>query len=235
MTKKFILLASAVSLAVTLVPLQAHAGDWYISGNVAHTDSSDKVFNDGTNGAGNPKSSIDSDVRYSVAAGLEVLPALKIELEYSVASYDTDNSRAAGSASRALDTFGTDATLDVDTLTLNAAYEFANSSKLTPFLKGGVGSTFYDVKGDLFVSSNGGNTFGGFLPATFSYDGDGNEFTYFLGAGIAAAVSDEIDVTLEYRYSDLGEVATGFDENGDRLQTDMQTNNIQIGLRYNFR
>lgn len=235
MTTKSILLISATSLLGMTISSHAYAGDWYIAANVAHSDSSSKVFNDGANGAGNPQSSIDSDLRYSLAAGVEVLPALKVELEYSLASYNTDDTRASGTSGRALDTFGTDAKLDIDTLTLNAAYEFANSSKFTPFLKGGVGSTFYDAEGDLFVSSSGGNTFGGFLPATFTYEGDGNDFTYFVGAGVAMGLSDQIDMTLEYRYSDLGQVATEFDANGDRLQTNMKTNNIQVGLRYNFR
>jgi opacity protein-like surface antigen len=212
----------------------AYAGDWYISANVGHSDPTSTVFNDGTNGAGNPESSIESDVRYGAAIGLEILPALKLELEYSKASYNTDATRASGTGGRALDTFGTNAQLDVDLVMLNASYEFVNSSKFTPYLKGGVGSTIYDIDGGLFVSSSGGNTFGGFLPATFQYDGDGSEFAYFAGAGVAMELSEKIDITLEYRYSDLGEVATDFDDNGDRLQTDLKTNDIRAGIRYNF-
>ena len=229
-----LILTTAALLAVIATSSQAYASDWYVSGSVSHSDSSSDVFNDGANGAGNPRVSIDSDTRVGIAVGLAVSPALKVELEYSTASYNTDASRASGTDGRALDEFGTDAELDVDLLTLNASYEFANTSKFTPYVKGGIGSTFYDMKGDLYVSSNGGDTFGGFLPATFSYDGDGSEFAYFVGAGVSMDVSKQLALTLEYRYTDLGEVATGYDENGDRLQTDMETNNIQAGVTYRF-
>ncbi|XPF95982.1 outer membrane protein [Colwellia sp. RE-S-Sl-9] len=234
MSKKYNLLSVAALLTTAAISSQAHAGDWYISANAGYSDPSSKVFNDGTNGPGTPKSSIDSDMRYGIAVGFEVLPALKVELEYSLASYDTDANLALGNDSRALDNFAIDANLDVDLLTLNVSYEFKNTSQFTPFIKGGVGSSFYDASGDLFVGSFGGSDFGGFLPRTFEYEGDGNEFAYFVGAGVAMEVSNQVEVTLEYRYSDLGEVATGYDENGDRLQTNLDTNDIQLGLRYSF-
>ena len=224
-----ILLMAGVSL-----PTQAETSDWYVSGRIGYSDPTSKAFDDGTNGPGTPKSSIDSDTRYSVAIGRQILPSLKVELEYSTASYDTDTARTSGTGIRVPDTIGIDANLDVDLLSLNIAYEFINESKITPFLKAGVGSTFYDIDADLFVSSFGGNTFGGALPASFPYSGDGSEFTYFIGAGMDLELSDSLDLTLEYRYSDLGEVATDYDSAGDRIQTDLKTNDVQLGLRYSF-
>lgn len=234
MLKKHTALSITALLTTTVLLSQAHAADWYISANAAYSDPSSTVFNDGTNGPGTPKSSIDSDMRYGIAVGLEVLPDLKIELEYSLASYDTDANRALGNDTRALDSFGIDANLDVDLLTLNVSYEFQNTSQFTPFIKGGVGSSFYDATGDLFVGSFGGSDFEGFLPRTFEYEGDGSEFAYFVSAGVAMEISNQVEITLEYRYNDLGEVATGYDENGDRLQTNLDTNDIQLGLRYSF-
>lgn len=230
------LLASATAL-VTLLAFSgsAHANDWYVSIHGAKSGPTTKVSNDGTNGAGNPSSDIDRGFKYGIAVGKEILPALKLELEYSMASYDTDPVRTSGTGTRALDTFGITSEMDVDLLTLAASYEFRNTSSFTPFVKGGMGSTFFDMDADLYVSSFGGSDFGGALPTTFSYEGSGSEFAYYLGAGVGYTVSDNIDVTLEYRYSDLGEVATDFDDNGDRMQTNMKANNVQLGLRYNFR
>lgn len=234
MLKKLTSLSVAALLTTTAILSQAHAADWYIAASAGYSDPSSKVFNDGTNGEGTSKSTIESDTRYGIALGLEVLPDLKVELEYSVASYATDASRTLGTETRALDNFGIDASLDVDLLTLNVSYEFKNTSQFTPFIKGGVGSSFYDASGDLFVGSFGGSDFGGFLPRTFEYEGDGSEFAYFIGAGVAMEISNQVTLTLEYRYSDLGEVATSYDENGDRLQTNLDTNDIQLGLRFSF-
>lgn len=213
----------------------AYAGDWYVSANAAYSDPSSKLFDDGTNGAGTSKSDIDSATRFGALVGFEVTSAFNVELEYSIAGYDSDTSKTLGTGSRELDTFGLDFGLDVNLLTINASYEFENDSKFTPFVKGGLGMTFYDIKGDFYVSSNGGNTFAGFLPASFAYEGDGSEFAYFLGAGVSYELSDNTDLTLEYRYVDLGEVATDYDTAGDRIQSDLQTSDIQIGLRYYFR
>ena len=212
--------------------MPAFANNWYMSAHVGYTGPSSKVFNDGTNGAGTPKSAIEADVIFGLAVGFNILPDFNLELEYSAASYNTDSGRAFGTDARALDEFSIDSTIDVSLLTINASYGFENNSKFTPYVKGGLGYAFYDIKGDLYVGSFGGTNAGGFLPATFSYDGNGNEFAYFVGAGVSMELSKKAALTLEYRYTDLGEMATGYDANGDRLQTDMTTNNIQIGLSY---
>jgi opacity protein-like surface antigen len=232
--KKSNIILSTGLLVLNMILPQAYAQDWYVTGSIGSSDPSSRVFNDGTNGAGNPRSSIESDAIYGIAVGYEIYSAFKIELEYSLASYDTDANLVFGNDIRALDQFSTTADIDIDSLMLNVSYGFENSSVVTPYLKAGVGTTFFDIDGDLFVGSFGGDDFGGFLPATFSYEGDGNEFAYFIGAGLSVDIAKQLELTLEYRYSDLGEVATDFDANGDRLQTDFEANNVLLGLRYAF-
>ena len=126
-------------LTVMSFPTQVQAGEWYVSGSIGYSDPTSKAFDDGTNGPGTPKSSIDSDTRYRIAIGRQILPSLKVELEYSTASYKTDAARTSGTGVRGPDTIGIDANLDVDLLSLNVAYEFINESKFTPFLKSGYG------------------------------------------------------------------------------------------------
>ncbi|PMG28599.1 hypothetical protein BCU94_16315 [Shewanella sp. 10N.286.52.C2] len=234
MCRKLNAFSVALLMATPLFSSQAIAGDWYLSVNAGYSSPTSKVFNDGTNGTGTPKSDIDADAKYGIALGVEVIPALSLELEYSYASYDTDAGRKLGSDIRALDEFGIDAGIDVDLVTLNVAYEFKNSTNFTPFIKGGLGASFYDVKGDLYVGSFGGGDAGGFLPQTFSYKGDGSEFAFFVGAGVDMTISDQLALILEYRYYDLGDVATDYDVNGDRLQTSLKANDIQLGLKYQF-
>lgn len=237
---KFKSVAALPAVAVTFPLLSlvvagpSHAQGWYLSVNGALSDTDSDAFNDGTNGAGNPASSIDSTTRYGLSLGRALSKAVKLELEYSVASYETDPARAPGSGIRAADTFGITSDLDVDLLTLNASYEFRSESAFRPFVKVGAGTTFFDASADLFVSSFAGDDFGGFLPTTFSYAGDGSEFAYLAALGFAVELNDALDITAEYRFADLGRVATEFDENGDRIQTQLETQNVQIGLRFKF-
>ncbi len=212
----------------------SQAEGWYVSANAAYSDTSSNALNDGANGAGNPRIEIDSDTRFGIAFGKELLPGFRMELEYATGTYNTDTGRRNGSGIRAADSFGISSDLDVDLVTLGASYEFHNASAFTPFVKVGLGSTFYDMDADLFVSSFGGNTFGGALPATFSYSGSGEDFAYYVGVGTGFDLGESFDLTIEYRYADLGEVATDYDSNGDRIKTDLETNNIQLGLRYTF-
>lgn len=212
----------------------SQAEGWYVSANAAYSDSSSEAWNDGANGAGNPRVDIESDTRFGIAFGKELLPGFKMELEYALGTYDTDTGRRSGSGLRAADSFAISADLDVDLLTLGASYEFRNATAFTPFVKVGLGSTFYDMDADLFVSSFAGNTFGGALPATFSYSGSGEDFAYYLGVGTGFELGEAFELTIEYRYADLGEVATDYDTNGDRIKTDLETNNVQVGLRYTF-
>lgn len=226
-------LAAATALGM-IVAAPVWAADWYVSGGLGLSNPSSTVFNDGTNGAGNPKVDINNAGRLNAAVGVAVTPALRFELEYSRATYGTDDSLQSGSGARAVDRFATDAEIKTQSLMLNAIYQFDTQSGLRPFVRAGVGRNRYDMEGGLYVSSAGGNTFGGFLPATFDYSGSGSNFAWQLGLGAAFAVSDTTDLTLEYRYSDFGSVATGYDANGDRLQTDLKASELFVGVRFTF-
>lgn len=226
---KIALIAATVSFGSP-----AFAQDWYGTFGIGLSTSPDDVFNDGTNGAGNPQASIDNSTSFSAGVGWAMNDDWKFELAYSRTSFDTDASALAGTGIRAADTFNTDANLDIDTLMLSAAYQIPTNTQFKPYVKAGVGAAFYDISGALTVSSFGGDDFGGMLPATFQYDGDGTEFAYQIGAGVAFDIAENAELTVEYLYGDYGQVATDFDSNGDRLQTDLTSSNINVGVRYFF-
>lgn len=227
-----LIFAAAVSTVALAAP--AVASDFYISGALGLSNPSSTVFNDGANGAGNPEVDINNASRLSAAVGYAITPQFRVELEFSKSSFETDNGLQSGSGGRAVDSFATDADLNLRTLMLNASYDFDTGTNLTPFVRAGIGKSFYDMSGGLFVSSAGGNTFGGFLPATFNYDGSGSNFAFQAGLGVAYDISDNTALTVEYRYGNFGRVATGYDANGDRLQTKLETHEIMLGLRYTF-
>lgn len=226
--------ALVMAAAASLLASPANAQDWYISGGAGVTNPSSTVFNDGTNGSGNPKVDIDLTGKLNVAVGRSLNSKFRVELEYSRAKYNTDDAIQSGSGTRSPDTFATDAEMKVGALMLNAIYDFKTESAFTPFVELGVGQSFYEMEGGLFVSSSGGNTFGGFLPATFDYEGSGSNFAYQVGLGTSYAISDAVALTADYSYGDFGTVATDFDANGDRLQTDLKAQTLTIGLRYTF-
>lgn len=231
------LLSVAATLTMGLmvsINALAETGDWYVSASLGYIDSSATVFNDGTNGAGNPEADLENDTVVSFAVGKFITDAFKVELAYSEVNFDTNAGLQSGSGIRALDQFGIDAQLDSQFVSLNASYLFLVDKKINPYLKAGLGVNSFEASGDLYVSSFGGNTFGGFLPATFTYSGDDTETGYFLGAGISTGLTDSLDLLIEYRYSDLGELATDFDSNGDRLKTDLETESLGITLEYSF-
>lgn len=222
------------TVATGMLAAPANAADWYVSGSLGFSNPSSTVFNDGTNGGGNPKVDIDNTTKMTAAVGLAFTPNFRTELEFSQANYKTDESLQSGSGARAPDTFATDANFKVRALMVNAIYDFQTDTGFSPYIRAGVGKSFYDMDGGLFVSSSGGNTFGGFLPATFGYEGSGSDFAFQIGLGTSFALLDNADLTVEYRYSDLGSVATGYDVNGDRLQTDLKSHELLLGVRYTF-
>jgi len=230
--KQQLILSGFITAMSATSPAQAEG--WYFSANAGYSNPTSKMFNDGTNGAGNPKTEFDSGVPFGLGIGYQLTPSLKVEAKYTSVKYDTDTGLKQGTDTRALDQFGLDGSVDSDIISLNAAYEFNNASKFTPYIKAGIGANFFDAKGDLYVTSSGGNTFDGALPATFSYSGDGRSTAYFLGFGVSSALTNNMDFTAEYLYGDLGEVATDYDENGDRLQSDLKVNTLMLGIEYSF-
>ena len=231
--KKQLILASCIAASFLAVST-AQASDWYVSAQGGYASPTSTMFNDGANGAGNPKFDLQSDASIGIAVGREIAPGFKVEASYTTFSTNTDTGLQSGTDGRAADQFGLNASADSKVLLLNAAYEFNTASPFKPYIKAGIGANFFDVKGDLFVSSSGGNTFGGALPAVFSYSGDDRATAYFIGLGITGELSSAVDFTAEIRHSDFGQVATEFDANGDRLQSDLKTNALILGVEYSF-
>ncbi len=94
---------------------------------------------------------------------------------------------------------------------INAYYDFANNSFVTPYVGVGVGF----AHGTLDITGPGGS----------ARESD-NAFAWQGIAGLAYNVSQQIDLTADYRYLDTA--------NFSDLGTDYSAHEVRAGLRYNF-
>lgn len=92
-------------------------------------------------------------------------------------------------------------------------YDFFPYSWFTPFVGAGVGYT----RSRLQLSNSA---------VDVKYNIKENAFTWSLGAGISAKVTNRLNVDLGYRYYDMGNLST---LNG---KTDLDNQEIYLGLRY---
>ena len=105
----------------------------------------------------------------------------------------------------------TDAKFKSDSYMFVVYYDFFPYTWFTPFVNAGLGYT----RNKLDI-----NNFG------TPYKVKGNNFTWSLGAGISAKVTNRFNVDLGYRYYDMGDLST---YNG---KTDLTDQEIYLGLRY---
>ncbi len=115
------------------------------------------------------------------------------------------------------------------TFTTNLAYDFVlKSSKLRPYLKGGIGVAWNKAEAD--VLGPGPSAGWGVYSA-----GTDTRFAWSQGAGLAYPVDERLSLTAEYRYMDLGSAETGGDINGQRMRfDDLGSHEMTLGLRYAF-
>lgn len=100
---------------------------------------------------------------------------------------------------------------------LNAYYDLPLSVKqIKPYVGVGVGYSWLKETADM--------TGLGFGEAT----GKDKDLGWQLGFGIAYELNNNVDLTLGYRYEDLGEIK--YSDN----QTDFTNHKVSLGLRYNF-
>ena len=100
-------------------------------------------------------------------------------------------------------------TFEYDSYMFNVYYDFSPYTWFTPYLQAGIGATNLEYK--------------------FSYD-DGRDsykkhnFTWVLGGGISAKMTNRLNIDVGYRYYDMGKIGDGKVHNQE----------IYGGVRYVF-
>jgi opacity protein-like surface antigen len=138
---------------------------------------------------------------------------IRVEGEIAYQKNDMDKATAEGFAGSA-DLTGN---ISSTALLFNGYYDFKNESAFTPFISVGIGVAKVNV--------NDFNTPGSGVP---NADEDDTVFAYQVGAGIAYAVNDRVNIDVKYRY-----FATE-DPEFDTVKTEYSSHNVYAGVRVYF-
>ena len=131
--------------------------------------------------------------------------------------------------------------LQIQTLFVNAYYDFRNSTAFTPWVGAGLGMAFINSKGNFFFDDPGYDPdehFGLSLSSKTS-----TNFAWNVGAGVAYDFTSNISLDLGYRFAGLGKAetksATGENGYNEFLTAKAKTSNVymhqlMLGLRFTF-
>lgn len=171
---------------------------------------------------------------YDFGKRFDVLP-VRIELDYTL------RDRASDSSQRDLpfeytspdygDFVGVAASkmknsLRLQTLMLNAWWDIKTGTSFTPYLGGGVGMAFGNLK-----SSTTDVEEGDVLKASDDF----TNFAWSLGGGLAYCFNESWAVDVGYRYINAGDHKMTYDNDVNYVKIDkIETHDIMLGIRYTF-
>ncbi|MCL1824942.1 MAG: outer membrane beta-barrel protein [Betaproteobacteria bacterium] len=117
-------------------------------------------------------------------------------------------------------------TLKIQTLFLNAYYDFRNRSAFTPYAGGGFGLASIKANGRYETYWSYSDSYGAKSTTNFAWN---------IGGGVAYKVSEQFSLDLGYRFAGLGKAKTKVDEYGYVLKTrDVYMSQFLLGARFTF-
>lgn len=105
--------------------------------------------------------------------------------------------------------------VSVNSLMLNAYYDFRNDSAFTPWVSAGIG--YARIHQESTGSGSWDYGYGERVRYSISRSGPADNFAWSLGAGVRYDVTPDITLDLSYRYLDAGDASVSYkDEWGDK-------------------
>lgn len=101
------------------------------------------------------------------------------------------------------------AEFDYDSYMFNIYYDFSPYTWFTPYISAGIGVTNLEYN---FVYPNGSDSY------------DKSNFTWSLGAGVSAKMTNRFNIDVGYRYFDMGKMGKG----------EITNHEVYAGVRYVF-
>jgi len=164
---------------------------------------------------------------------------LRAELECAIFSEVSDKKSAWYSSSPTYDDLNTiKQKLQIQTLFVNAYYDFHNSTAFTPYLGGGLGLAFIRAKGNYgWDSFNGGVPTGASESISMGAKSTVN-FAWNIGAGAAYAINNNISLDMGYRFAGLGGAKSKWNDDwlaSGRIKTkNVYMHQVMLGARFTF-
>ncbi|MDR2337358.1 MAG: outer membrane beta-barrel protein [Deltaproteobacteria bacterium] len=116
--------------------------------------------------------------------------------------------------------------IESKTFLFNLYYDLNTCSKFTPYIGGGLGLSHLDSSVTAADPAAGWS---------FSSRKSVNKFSWQVGAGVAYALNDKVDLDLGYRYSDWGSLSSTLTGVIDiPIKADLRSHEVLLGLRYTF-
>lgn len=223
-----VLMVSAAALALPATPAAARDGAWYVGGDFGAMIVEDIDFDIGT--APVTDNAVVLNYDYGFDSALFVgydLGAFRLEAEvaYKRASLDEfENTIALPSSSGphpvgAREGFGSSSALS---FMINGMLDFGDDDGVSGFVGGGAGYARVQYNA-LRAFENTGE---------FLDDSD-SSFAWQVVAGLRTAMSDNIDLTLRYRFFNVGDVNT-ITFGSDDAQSSFRSHSLLGGITFNF-
>ncbi|WP_342807738.1 outer membrane beta-barrel protein [Alteromonas sp. M12] len=232
----------AISIAVALIaPSIAQAGGFYGTAQLGASQQINESQAYGNNIAVDADFPAEFDTGNgtvgNIGIGYIINQQFRVEgrIGYRESSFDQQR---FGTGAREGEEYILNGEIESFTYTIEAFYDFANSTPFTPYVKAGLGiaDNSYSAK----LGGAGVAAFDPFDGTTDGFydaypDGESTEFSWNLGLGVNYQLTESALVYTEYQYTSLGHVMTGQDSFTDGFMIDdLATNELSIGVRINF-
>ena len=199
---------SLATLTVLTAPISSMAADdsFYLKANVGIGMVLDTDIDNIQNSGETAKITYDSGFVGSLAAGYDFANPLRMEVELLRQKNDLELT----SYNNVYGSFN-DGDLKTHSLMVNGFYDVDTGSSWTPFVGAGISMSKLDINDPGFQESDSDEV-----------------FTYQLIGGVAYAVNEDWSIDAQYRFMGTSDATI------DDTDFDANSNNLMIGLRYNF-
>lgn len=223
---KRVFLATLLSLALSVSAFAADNGFYMGLKFIDSIQSTGDVSKGGATNAFDVDNYTQNTIGGGVFVGFDFYPMYQVpvrtEIEYAIRTNSETEWDLKGDAKAA----SLKGQWNLQTLFLNAYWDFHNDTAFTPYIGAGVGMGFIQSKYEMDIAGWGSK----------SHDETNTVFAWNAGAGVAYAITDNLSADLAYRF-----VGLGYHENektvaGEKMKVGMApyANEFSLGIRYTF-
>ena len=223
------LLAMALTLALSVSALAADNGFYMGLKFIDSIQSTGNVSKGGAIDFFEVDSYTQNTVGGGVFVGYDFYPMhqvpVRAEIEYAIRT----NSKTEWDSKDFGDLVTLKGQWNLQTLFLNAYWDFHNDTAFTPYIGGGLGLGF--IQSEYEISASGAG-----MSGSGSENFTNTVFAWNAGAGVAYAITDNLSADLAYRFVGLGYHENEKTIEGVKAKVGMApyANEFSLGLRYTF-